>query len=63
MQALYALALNADRLDPKDAKEVQIIHTDAVLYGMINRHGTVDFCVNGGTQPYCRRTRSMDNKT
>ena len=42
-----------DRIDPTDAQQVDIIHTDDVI-GILQPLGTIDFFVNGGAnQPGC----------
>ena len=42
-----------DRIDPTDAQQVDIIHTDDVM-GILQPLGTIDFFVNGGAnQPGC----------
>lgn len=50
--------LNNGKLDAKDAKIVQVLHSNAGFYGQTDTIGTVDFCINNGAQPYCRGTRS-----
>ncbi|XP_050520002.1 uncharacterized protein LOC126893645 [Daktulosphaira vitifoliae] len=48
------LASDEYRLTRDDAKFVQVIHTNAGLYGDTPQNGDVDFCVNGGRfQPMC----------
>lgn len=48
------------KLDQSDAEFVDIIHTNAGLFGKIERCGHVDFFINGGQyQPQCRRARSL----
>ncbi|XP_045473081.1 pancreatic lipase-related protein 2-like [Harmonia axyridis] len=44
-----------DKLDRKDAEIVDVIHTDAKIFGMDGLVGTLDIYVNGGTrrQPGC----------
>lgn len=47
------------KLDPEDADFVDVIHTNAGLFGKIERCGDVDFYFNGGqSQPRCRRAKS-----
>lgn len=44
----------AVRLDPGDAKNVDVIHTDAGLLGTSQNVGHIDFFPNGGSrQPGC----------
>lgn len=46
------------RLTKDDAYQVQVIHTNAGFLGEVNQIGSVDFCVNGGTdQPNCKGHR------
>lgn len=41
------------------ADAVQVIHTNAGVYGESGKLGKVDFCLNGGkTQPFCENTTS-----
>lgn len=43
------------RLDPSDATFVDVVHTNALVQGIIERSGHIDFFMNGGlTQPGCR---------
>ncbi|XP_055596648.1 phospholipase A1 member A-like [Uranotaenia lowii] len=52
---------NMNRLDPGDAKFVQVIHTNAGHYGEGGRMGHIDFCVNGGRrQPYCGNSTNIN---
>ncbi|KAF4517960.1 hypothetical protein B566_EDAN005327 [Ephemera danica] len=57
---IFDISSDQDRLDRKDAKIVQIIHSNAGFYGMHNRIGTADFCINRGHQPFCTRTRNRE---
>lgn len=45
---------NDDKLDASDAHFVDVIHTNALLQGKIERCGHADFYMNGGVmQPGC----------
>ncbi|KAH8245795.1 hypothetical protein KR038_005169, partial [Drosophila bunnanda] len=45
---------SADKLDPSDAKFVDVMHTDVLMLGLLNPVGHVDFYVNMGiSQPNC----------
>jgi Lipase len=47
------------KLDPSDADFVDVIHTNAGIFGKIESCGHVDFFVNGGQiQPQCRTSSS-----
>lgn len=47
------------KLDKTDAKFVDVIHTNAGVYGKIEPSGHVDFYMNGGqTQPACEQHKS-----
>lgn len=47
------------KLDQGDAEFVDVIHTNAGLFGKIERCGDVDFYVNGGrTQPQCKKAKN-----
>uniref|UniRef100_A0A336LVZ1 CSON006087 protein n=1 Tax=Culicoides sonorensis TaxID=179676 RepID=A0A336LVZ1_CULSO len=47
------------KLDETDADFVDIVHTNAGLFGKIETCGHVDFYINGGQyQPQCRRARN-----
>lgn len=50
-------SIGASALNKKDAKFVDVIHTDAWFYGAPVRTGTADFWPNGGRtlQPGCPR--------
>ncbi|XP_050089310.1 uncharacterized protein LOC126573332 [Anopheles aquasalis] len=51
---LFITAAADDKLDPTDAEFVDVIHTNALVQGKIERCGHVDFYVNGGImQPGC----------
>ncbi len=39
---------NEEKLDPSDADFVDVIHTNALLQGKIERCGHADFYMNGG---------------
>lgn len=54
---LFITAPAADKLDPSDAHFVDVIHTNALVQGKIERCGHVDFYMNGGIlQPGCRNS-------
>ncbi|XP_058825776.1 phospholipase A1 4-like [Topomyia yanbarensis] len=51
---LFITAGADDKLDPSDADFVDVIHTNALVQGKIERCGHVDFYMNGGIiQPGC----------
>ncbi|XP_055541424.1 pancreatic lipase-related protein 2-like [Wyeomyia smithii] len=51
---LFITADADDKLDPSDADFVDVIHTNALVQGKIERCGHVDFYMNGGIiQPGC----------
>lgn len=51
---LFITASRDNKLDETDAKFVDVIHTNALLQGKIERCGHVDFYMNGGiVQPGC----------
>ncbi|XP_044736810.1 endothelial lipase-like [Chrysoperla carnea] len=51
-------------LDKEDAQFVDIIHTNALVYGQIKDTGHIDFYVNGGTiQPGCDTSLSVTENT
>lgn len=53
---LYITASKDNKLDASDAKFVDVIHTNALIQGKIERCGHVDFYMNGGIiQPGCSR--------
>lgn len=48
------------KLDKSDAKFVDVIHTNAGVFGKIEPSGHVDFYINGGqTQPACEQHKSI----
>lgn len=48
------------KLDKSDAKFVDIVHTNAGVFGKIEPSGHVDFYINGGqTQPACEEHKSI----
>ncbi|XP_050552299.1 pancreatic lipase-related protein 2 isoform X1 [Spodoptera frugiperda] len=50
------------RLNKKDARFVDVIHTDAGVYGIAERVGHVDYFPNGGSkQPSCPPTHLLDS--
>ncbi|XP_037927406.1 pancreatic triacylglycerol lipase [Teleopsis dalmanni] len=51
---LFITAPNSDKLDPSDAAYVDVIHTNAMVQGKLERCGHADFYMNGGImQPGC----------
>lgn len=51
---LFVTADNDNKLDSSDAEFVDVIHTNALVQGKIERCGHVDFYLNGGVyQPGC----------
>lgn len=51
---LFINAAPADKLDASDAHFVDVIHSNALVQGQMERCGTVDFYMNGGImQPGC----------
>ena len=47
----------SDKLDPSDAKVVDVLHTDENEFGIGKSCGTIDFYANGGqgkNQPTCK---------
>lgn len=58
---LYITASADNKLDPSDAKFVDVIHTNALIQGKIERCGHVDFYMNGGViQPGCSKGGSSE---
>lgn len=52
---LFATADTTRKIDPSDAKLVDITHTNALQKGKLERSGNVDFFANGGMlQPGCK---------
>lgn len=57
---LFAMASEKDKLDPSDAEYVDIIHTNAMVQGKLERCGHADFYMNGGIiQPGCSRNNPL----
>lgn len=51
---LFITASAENKLDPSDAEYVDIIHTNAIVQGKLERCGHADFYMNGGIiQPGC----------
>ncbi|KAH8233936.1 hypothetical protein KR032_004165, partial [Drosophila birchii] len=51
---LFLGPIDDDKLDPSDAKFVDVVHTDVLMLGLLNSVGHVDFYVNMGiSQPNC----------
>lgn len=51
---LFITAEKNNKLDASDAAFVDVIHSNALVQGQIERCGTVDFYMNGGImQPGC----------
>lgn len=58
---LYITASKDNKLDASDARFVDVIHTNALIQGKIERCGHVDFYMNGGIiQPGCSRGGSSE---
>ncbi|XP_041674331.1 pancreatic lipase-related protein 2 [Drosophila eugracilis] len=58
---LYLVNDTAQKLDPSDAKFVDVIHTDVMMLGLLDPVGHVDFYLNMGvTQPNCGPVNEMD---
>lgn len=59
---LFITASRANKLDESDARFVDVIHTNALLQGKIERCGHADFYMNGGVvQPGCFSSGSIVN--
>lgn len=57
---LFAMAGEKDKLDPSDAEYVDVIHTNAMVQGKLERCGHADFYMNGGiVQPGCTRVNAL----
>lgn len=51
---LFITSSTDDKLDPSDAAFVDVIHTNALVQGKLERCGHADFYMNGGImQPGC----------
>lgn len=48
---------NEEKLDPSDADFVDVIHTNALLQGKIERCGHADFYMNGGVMQPGRKNK------
>ncbi|TMW49842.1 hypothetical protein DOY81_005082 [Sarcophaga bullata] len=58
---LFVTASENDKLDPTDAVYVDIIHTNAMVQGKLERCGHADFYMNGGIiQPGCSRNNPLN---
>lgn len=58
---LFITAGRDQKLDATDARFVDVIHTNALIQGKIERCGHVDFYMNGGIiQPGCSRGGSSE---
>lgn len=56
---LFITASKENKLDQSDAQFVDVIHTNALLQGKIERCGHADFYMNGGiVQPGCFQSMS-----
>ncbi|XP_013136832.1 PREDICTED: pancreatic triacylglycerol lipase-like [Papilio polytes] len=52
---LFATADVSKKIDPSDAKSVDVLHTNALMKGKLEISGHADFFANGGTkQPGCK---------
>lgn len=51
---LFVSSSKENKLDPSDAEYVDVIHTNAMIQGKLERCGHADFYINGGiVQPGC----------
>lgn len=58
---LYMTVSKDNKLDASDARFVDVIHTNALIQGKVERCGHVDFYMNGGIiQPGCSRGGSSE---
>ncbi|EDW88949.2 uncharacterized protein Dyak_GE19008 [Drosophila yakuba] len=58
---LYLVNDTAEKLDPTDAKFVDVVHTDVMLLGLLEAVGHVDFYLNMGvSQPNCGPVNQME---
>ncbi|KAI8119938.1 hypothetical protein FF38_07176 [Lucilia cuprina] len=58
---LFVMASEKDKLDPSDAAYVDVIHTNAMVQGKLERCGHADFYMNGGIiQPGCTRNNPLN---
>ena len=56
----FATSMKNWKLDKTDAHFVDVIHTNAGIYGKIESSGHIDFYMNGGQrQPMCKDNHSM----
>ncbi|KAJ8966508.1 hypothetical protein NQ317_019653, partial [Molorchus minor] len=54
----FATLSNDWKLDPSDAKFVDVVHTSAGTFGKLEPAGDVDFYMNGGSlQPFCLKRK------
>ena len=60
---LFVWASEKDKLDPSDAVYVDVIHTNAMVQGKLERCGHADFYMNGGImQPGCPKDKPLSTK-
>ncbi|XP_017006519.2 inactive pancreatic lipase-related protein 1 [Drosophila takahashii] len=58
---LYLVNDTAQKLDPTDAKFVDVVHTDVLMLGLLEAVGHVDFYLNMGVeQPNCGPVNQME---
>ncbi|KAM7354729.1 pancreatic lipase-related protein 2 isoform 2-T4 [Cochliomyia hominivorax] len=58
---LFATASERDKLDASDAAYVDVIHTNAMVQGKLERCGHADFYMNGGiVQPGCAKNNPLN---
>lgn len=56
----YTTVDRHSKLDRSDAKFVDVLHTNAGVFGKIEPSGHADFYINGGqTQPACEQHKSI----